>query len=411
LEQASTNIPPSNKGGKTISYGRQYIDHDDIREVMAVLQSDWLTQGPKCLEFEQLFADYCGSKYAVSVTSGTAALHLACLAAEIGKGDEVITSPITFAASSNCALYVGATPVFIDIDPDTICIDHRKLEDYLNRQPVTRHASPVTKPKAIVPVHFAGHPCDMGPIHRSAKGRGLVVIEDACHAHGAHYSSGERVGSCTYSDMTVFSFHPLKHITTGEGGMITTNSPELYERLITLRTHGITKNNLQFPDKYGDYYYEMQMLGFNYRMNDIQAALGVSQLRKLDMFLEKRKSIADYYNSVLKDLDDRIILPPDSHGEHAWHIYVIQLKIEGRDSVFKTLRENGIGVQVHYIPVYLFPYYRELGYKEGLCPNAEQYFHRTITLPIHPHLERNDQDRVIEELSIAVKGKSKGNGK
>ena len=247
----------------------------------------------------------------------------------------------------------------------------------------------------------------MKAIHHAAKERGLLVIEDACHAHGARYESGERVGSCTYADMTAFSFHPLKHITTGEGGMVTTNSPELYERLITLRTHGITKNNLQSPDMFGDYYYEMKMLGYNYRMNDIQAALGISQLRKLDMFLEKRKSIADYYNSVLKDLDDCIILPPDNHGDHAWHIYVIQLKDEGRDSVFKALRENGIGVQVHYIPVYLFPYYRELGYKEGLCPNAEQYFHRTITLPIHPHLERNDQDRVIEELSVAVKGRVK----
>lgn len=411
MEQASINISPSDKGQKVIPYGRQCIDHDDIREVMKVLQSDWLTQGPKCREFEERFADYCGSKYAVSVTSGTAALHLACLAAEIGEGDEVITSPITFAASSNCALYVGATPVFVDIDPGTICLDHKKLDEYLNTKPVTRHPSPVTKPKAVIPVHFAGLPCNMKAIHRIAKERDVLVIEDACHALGARYASGERVGSCKYADMTVFSFHPLKNITTGEGGMVTTNSPELYERLMTLRTHGITKNNLQSPDMHGDYYYEMQLLGFNYRMNDIQAALGISQLRKLDMFLEKRTDIADYYNSELRELDDYVILPPDNHGDHAWHIYVIQLKNGSRDSVFKQLRENGIGVQVHYIPVYLFPYYRELGFKEGLCPNAEQYFHRAITLPIHPLLEKNDLDRVIDELSSAVRGKSKGNGK
>ncbi len=404
MEQASINIAPSDNGHKTIPYGRQSIDQDDIRAVIEVLQSDWLTQGPKSGEFEEKFAEYCGSKYAVSVTSGTAALHLACLAAEIGKGDEVITSPITFAASSNCALYVGATPVFLDIDPDTICLDHRKLEDYLNRNPVTRHASPVNKPKAIIPVHFAGHSCNMEAIHRSAKERDLLVIEDACHAHGARYASGERVGSCTYSDMTVFSFHPLKHITTGEGGMITTNSSEYYERLMTLRTHGITKNNLQSPGLHENYYYEMQLLGLNYRMNDIQSALGISQLSKLDMFLEKRKNIADYYSSALKAVDDHVILPPDNHGEHAWHIYVIQLKSGNRDFVFRQLRDSGIGVQVHYIPVYLFPYYRELGFKEGLCPNAEQYFHRARTLPIYPHLERNDQDRVIEELSIAVRG-------
>lgn len=397
---------PSCRANKVIPYGRQSIDDDDIQAVVDVLHSDWLTQGPACREFEQKFAEHCGVKYAVAVTSGTAALHLACLAGDVGKGDEVITSPITFAASSNCALYAGATPVFIDIDPDTFCIDPLKIEEYLSNRFA---ASNITKPKVIIPVHFAGLPCDMERISKTAGERGLLIIEDACHAHGGRYATGERTGSCTYSDMTVFSFHPLKHITTGEGGMITTNDKSLYDKLIMLRTHGITKDNAHMTGTHEDYYYEMQMLGFNYRMNDMQAALGASQLRKLDAFLEIRRGIADYYFNALKELEDCVILPPDSCGGHAWHIYVIQLKTGDRDHVFRRLKDNGIGVQVHYIPVYLFPYYKEIGYSEGLCPRAEEYYRKTITLPLHPLMTEQDREKVVLEVVKAVRDRGNGN--
>ncbi len=403
MEQELIKKTPSDEGRKNIPYGKQYIDHDDIRAVIEVLQSDWLTQGPKSREFEEKFAKYCGAKYAVSVTSGTAALHLSCLAAGIGEGDEVITSPITFAASSNCAIYVGATPIFIDIDPETICMDHNKLNEYLNAKPATRQASPFTSPKAIIPVHFAGLPCQMEEISKSARARNLLVIEDACHALGAKYSSGETVGSCTYSDMTIFSFHPVKHITTGEGGMITTNNHALYEKLLLLRSHGISKNNLSSSSCHEDYYYEMQSLGFNYRMNDIQSALGISQLKKLEAFLEKRREVVNYYFQEFKGVEDHIILPPDNNETHAWHIFVIQLKNNSRDNVFRKLKENGIGVQVHYIPVYLSPYYHKLGYGEGLCSHAEEYFSRAITLPLYPLMERDDMKRVVEEVTTAVR--------
>ena len=427
MEQKSINIAPSDKGHKAIPYGRQWIDDDDIQAVVDVLKSDWLTQGPKIKEFEEKFSEYCGAKYAVAVSSGTAALHLACLAAEIGHGDEVITSPITFAASANCALYVGAVPVFIDIDPETICLDAEKLEEYLfNKRSALCSMPPAsTKPKAIIPVHFAGLPCDMDAISRTAKDNGLIVIEDACHALGGEYRScglrvascelgvGSReqnikttdrvkVGSCKYSDMTVFSFHPVKHITTGEGGMITTNDPELYEKLLMLRTHGITKknrDNVQIDDR--GYYYEMRKLGFNYRLTDIQCALGISQLKKLDVFLEKRRDIAVRYNNELKELEDHIILPAANNGNHAWHLYVIQLKTANRDSVFRKLRECGIGVQVHYIPVYFHPYYKMIRYEKGLCPDAEKYFEMTITLPVYHSLSVGEQGYIISKLKEA----------
>ena len=383
-------LDDENESRGYIPYGRQWIDDDDIKAVVDVLRSDWMTQGPRVKEFEDRFAEYCGVKYAVAVTSGTAALHVACLAAGIGKGDELITTPITFAASSNCALYVGATPVFVDIDPETICLDNNKLKQYLSDR------SKADKAKVVVPVHFAGLPCDMEAIHNTAVDNGLIVIEDACHALGAQYPSGERTGSCKYSDMTVFSFHPVKHIATGEGGMITTNSPELYEKLMMLRTHGITRNVLDTEMAGNDYYYEMQMLGFNYRMTDIQAALGISQLKKLDFFLERRRDIASCYNEAFNDLDDYINLPPDNNGKHAWHIYVIRLKTGSRDRVFRKLREDGIGVQVHYIPVHFHPYYRNrFAFKEGDYPVAERYYAECLTLPVYPAMTDNDIKRVV----------------
>ncbi len=382
-----------------IPYGKQWIDDDDIQAVLDVLRSDRLTQGPAIREFEERFSEYCGSKYAVAVSSGTAGLHLACIALEIGSGDKVITSPMTFAASANCALYVGAAPVFTDIDPDTVCIDPQKLNEYLDNDPVA-------KTKAVIPVHFAGLPCDMETISEIAEKNRLKIIEDACHALGAVYPSGEKVGSCKYADMTVFSFHPVKHITTGEGGMITTNDPELYKKLLRLRSHGITKSPEDFTStelsQPAEYYHEMQELGFNYRITDIQCALGSSQLRKADTFLRKRAVIADFYNNTLKCLEDHLILPHNSSG-HAWHLYVVRLKNVNRDIAFRRLKESGIGVQVHYIPVYFHPYYQEMGFKKGLCPAAEDYFEKAISLPLYPSMDRQDMERVVNEVSIAIK--------
>ena len=435
----------------TIPYARQWIDEEDIQSVISVLRSDWLTQGPKVKEFEEAFCDYVGSKYAVAINSGTAALHLACLAAGIGPGDEVITSPITFVATANCAFYVGALPVFVDIDPMSFNLDPNKLEAHLEKRGATTdnpaclalrsiagrgqrtntvHRSPFTvqsrtknrtqqttfnelRARALIPVHFAGLPCNMPEIWRIARKFGLITIEDACHALGAEYPSGEKVGSCAYSDMTVFSFHPAKHITTGEGGMVTTNDRALYERLLLFRNHGITRNSGKFvncslltavkypksqipnPKSHNSWYYEMQDLGFNYRMTDIQSALGISQLKKIHMFIEKRREITSYYNKVLKDVEDYITLPHDNKN-HAWHLYVIQLKRGNRDRVFRRLRENGIGVNVHYIPVYLHPYYQGMGYKKGICPEAEEYFARAITLPLYPAMKRSDLKLVVE---------------
>ena len=451
-----------------IPYARQWIDEGDIQAVISVLRSDWLTQGSKVREFEEAFSHYVGSKYAVAINSGTAALHLACLAAGIGPGDEVITSPITFVATANCALYVGALSTFVDIDPMSFNLDPNKLEVYLEKRGVTtdnpaclalpaRHAFglpmadgrsiagkgqrkntvyrlPFTVQsrtknraqqttfnelgtRAVIPVHFAGLPCDMPEIWRIARKFGLLTIEDACHALGAEYPSGERVGSCAYSDMTVFSFHPVKHITTGEGGMVTTNDRALYERLLLFRNHGITRNSGKFvncslltavkypksqipnPKSHNSWYYEMQDLGFNYRMTDIQSALGISQLKKIDIFVEKRREIANYYNKAFKAFEDHISLPPDNNEKHAWHLYVIQIKRGKRDWVFRRLRENGIGVNVHYIPVYLHPYYQRMGYKKGICPEAEEYFARAITLPLFPSMKRSEMELVVEKVS------------
>ena len=382
-----------------IPYSRQWIDNDDIQAVLDVLRSDRLTQGPAIREFEERFAEYCGSKYAVAVSSGTAGLHLSCIALGISSGDKVITSPMTFAASANCALYVGATPVFTDIDPDTVCLDPQKLDEYLDNDPAA-------KIKAVIPVHFAGLPCDMEAISAIAEKKRLKIIEDACHALGAEYPTGEKVGSCKYSDMTVFSFHPVKHITTGEGGMITTNDPELYKKLLRLRSHGITKSPEDFTgtelSEPAEYYHEMQELGFNYRITDIQCALGSSQLRKADMFRRERAGIADFYNNALECLEDHLILPHNSSG-HAWHLYVVRLKNGNRDIAFRRLKESGIGVQVHYIPVYFHPYYQEMGFRKGLCPAAEDYFDKAISLPLYPSMDKQDMERVVNEVSIAIK--------
>lgn len=371
---------------KIIPYGRQWIDETDIQAVTEVLQSDWLTTGPYVKRFEEQFARYAGAKYAVAVANGTAALHLAALAADLSDGDEVITSPMTFAASANCALYAGAKPVFADISPVTYNLDPDQV-----RQKIT------ARTKAMIPVHYAGLPCEMAEFAAIAKEHHLTVIEDACHAVGAVYRN-ERIGSCVYSDMTVFSFHPVKHITTGEGGAITTNNKELYEKLCLLRTHGILREPEKLTRRDGDWYYEMQALGYNYRITDLQCALGSSQLNRQDSFLARRREIAHRYNEAFASLPAE--LPHDSEeGLHAYHLYVLKLKPDAgvtRKALFDELKERGIYCQVHYIPVHTFPYYRDiLGCQAGSCPVAEEHYERIVSLPMFPKLTDEEVEYVI----------------
>jgi len=367
-----------------IPYGRQSINEQDIEAVVNVLKSDYLTTGPKIAEFERKVADYTGAKYAVAIANGTAALHAACYAAGIGEGDEVITTPITFAASSNCVLYCGGTPVFADINPETYNISPEDIE---------RKITPKTK--AIIAVHFTGQPCEMKQIHAIAHKYNLIVIEDGAHALGAEYQ-GKRVG--TLSDMTTFSFHPVKHITTGEGGMILTDNPELYQRLKLFRTHGITREEELLTKNDGPWYYEQLDLGYNYRITDIQCALGVSQMDRLPEFLERRKQIAKRYNEAFA-ANEQIQLPYQKEGcDNAWHLYVIRIKNGKRKEIFEKLRAAGIGVNVHYIPVYQHPYYRTHGYAEVTCPNAEEYYKECISLPMYPDLKEEEQEYVIEKV-------------
>lgn len=367
-----------------IPYGRQSINEQDIEAVVNVLKSDYLTTGPKIAEFERKVADYTGAKYAVAIANGTAALHAACYAAGIGEGDEVITTPITFAASSNCVLYCGGTPVFADINPETYNISPEDIE---------RKITPKTK--VIIAVHFTGQPCEMEQIHAIAHKYNLTVIEDGAHALGAEYQE-KRVG--TLSDMTTFSFHPVKHITTGEGGMILTDNPELYQRLKLFRTHGITREEELLTKNDGPWYYEQLDLGYNYRITDIQCALGVSQMDRLPEFLEKRKQIAKRYNEAFA-ANEQIQLPYQKEGcDNAWHLYVIRIKNGKRKEVFEKLRAAGIGVNVHYIPVYQHPYYRTHGYAEVTCPNAEEYYKECISLPMYPDLKEEEQEYVIKKV-------------
>ncbi len=383
---------------KFIPYGRQWLDEEDIQAVVEVLRTDYLTTGPKIKEFEQKFADYVGAKYAVAISNGTAALHAACYAAGIGEMDEVITTPITFAASASCVLHCGGTPVFADIDPKTYNIDPEEI-----RKKIT------PKTKAIIPVHFTGQPCDMDEIHKIAKEYNLIVIEDAAHALGAEYK-GRRIGSI--SDMTTFSFHPVKHITTGEGGMITTNDEELYKKLILFRTHGITRNNeLLHNQDEGPWYYEQLDLGYNYRITDIQCALGISQLKKLEKFVARRREIVAQYNKAFKELEGVVIPYQDQYSDSSWHLYIIKLELDklkaGRQEIFEALKALNIGVNVHYIPVYYFPYYQKLGYGKGLCPNAEYLYERIITLPLFPQMTDVDVERVINSVSKVLEAYKK----
>lgn len=370
-----------------IPYGKQSIDENDIKAVVDVLKSDFITTGPKIEEFEIKVADYVGAKYAVAIANGTAALHAACFAAGIGEGDEVITTPITFAASANCALYCGATPVFADIDKESYNISSKDI-----RKKIT------DRTKAIIAVHFTGQPCEMDEIHKIAEDNNLIVIEDAAHALGADYK-GKKIGSI--SDMTTFSFHPVKHITTGEGGMIVTNDEKLYERLKLFRTHGITREGKYLSKNDGPWYYEQKDLGYNYRITDIQCALGISQMDKLDDFVEKRRMLVERYNNAFEEVSE-IVVPKQVEGcNNSYHLYVIQ--VENRLEVFNKLRTAGIGVNVHYIPVYKHPYYQKNGYADVKCPNAEEYYDHCISLPLYPNLTVKEQDYVIEKVIESVK--------
>lgn len=398
------------KGFDFIPYGRQWIEEDDIRAVSRALGSDFLTQGPQVGRFEEALAKYLGVRFAVAVSSGTAALHLACLAAGVKDGLEAITSPVTFAASANCAVYCNGKPVFADIEADTFNI---------NPQEIKNNITP--RAKAIIPVHFAGLACDMDAIKAVASERGLTVIEDACHALGAEYKDlkgkWHKAGSCAHSDMAVMSFHPVKHITTGEGGAILTNSPELYERLMTLRTHGITKKPDAFKNREmafdennapNPWYYEMQGLGFNYRITDLQCALGLSQLKKIDAFVARRRRIADIYNAAFKgnNLITAQVVPAGRVS--SYHLYVVQIDFlrlgKSRAKVMAGLREKGIGTQVHYIPVHLQPFYMErFGYKKGDFPAAEAYYEKALSLPMYPKMTDEDAGRVVEAVTGMVR--------
>jgi len=383
-----------------IPYGRQDISETDIQAVVDVLRSDFLTQGPAVPAFENAVADYCGAGHAVTVNSATSALHIACLALGVGKGDVVWTSPITFVASANCALYCGADVDFVDIDPRTYNLSTERLAEKLAQAEKSGRL-----PKVVIPVHLCGQPCDMAGIHALSQRYGFKIIEDASHAIGGKYK-GEPIGNCRYSDITVFSFHPVKIITTGEGGMALTNNENLAKRMQLLRSHGITREAGEMthaPD--GPWYYQQIELGFNYRMTDIQAALGLSQMSRLDEFVAKRHAIAKRYEQLLADLP---VITPWQHpdGYSGLHLYVIRLKLaeigKTHRQVFEALRAAGIGVNLHYIPVYRQPYYEDMGFKAGYCPEAERYYAEAISLPMYPNLTEAQQDKVIESLRVAT---------
>ena len=372
---------------KTYGYGKQTISEDDINAVVEVLRSPYLTCGPKVKEFEKAICDYTGAKYCVAVNSATSGLHIAMLAAGIKQGDEVITSPMTFLASANCARYTGADVKFADIEKDTANIDPDEIKKHITQ-----------KTKALVPVHFAGQSCDMEKISKILKqvqndkdiqnaDKKIFIIEDAAHAIGSDYKN-TKVGSCKYSDMTVFSFHPVKTITTAEGGAVTTNDEELYKKLCAFRAHGMHKDG----DMTNDWRYEMRELGLNYRMTDVQAALGVSQLKKLDTFKKRRREIVDFYNENLK-------LPhliEKDFSNACFHLYPVLVE-NRRDFYFKA-REKGLNLQVHYIPVHTQPYYKEQGYKYGDYPNSENYYEHCISLPLYPELTDEDLIEIVKRI-------------
>lgn len=375
-----------------IPYGRQWIADDDIQSVVNVLRSDWLTQGPKIEEFEKEVSAYCGSNYAVVFNSGTSALHAAYSVLGLNRDDEFLTTPNTFVATANAGLYTGIKPVFVDIEEDTGNIDALRVEEKITE-----------RTRLIVPVHYSGHPADMEKIHEIARRHNLYVIEDACHALGAGYK-GYKIGSCIYSDMTVFSFHPVKHITTGEGGAVLTNNKDFYEKLLMFRSHGIEKGHFaNEPD--GGWYYEMQTLGYNYRMTDLQAALGISQLTKSDKFMDRRREIARLYDSEFKNNPWFDIPSVRPNVSSSYHLYPVRLKDgfkQRKKEIFLKLREKNLGVQVHYIPVYWHPFYQNMGYEKGICPVAEDFYLKELSLSIYPAMNNEEQRYVIESIKTVM---------
>lgn len=375
-----------------IPYGKQSIDQADIDSVVEVLQSDFLTSGPKIAEFEQLFSQYVGSKYAVAVSNGTAALHLSALALGVEENSKVITSPITFAASANCIQYCGGEVVFADINKENILLDVESVRRLLESAPKGTY-------KGIIPVDFAGYPVDIEAFRILADEFGLWIIEDACHAPGASFINSKGVrhftGDGAYADLTIFSFHPVKHIACGEGGMITTNDKKLYEKLLSLRTHGIVKNEETIEQGGGRWAYDMTDLGYNYRLTDIQCALGISQLKKADQGLQKRREIAMRYDEAFSGSEIQTILPPEGIG-HGYHLYVIQ--VNNRRELYDKLQEANIYAQIHYIPVHTLKYYCSLGFQEGDFPNAESYYEKCISLPMYPGLTMEEQKFVIQKV-------------
>jgi UDP-4-amino-4,6-dideoxy-N-acetyl-beta-L-altrosamine transaminase len=377
---------------KTIPYGKQFISDDDIQAVVESLKADFLTQGPKINEFEKKFSEYVGSKYAVAVSNGTAALHLCSMALKVNENSNVITTPITFVASANCVRYCGGNVFFADINPDNFTIDIEKIERLI-----------LSKPKGffsgIIPVDFAGCSVDLEFLKKLANNHGLWIIEDACHAPGGYFidSNNQKqfCGNGNFADLSIFSFHPVKHIACGEGGMITTNNEQLYKKLILLRTHGITKDANLFQENHGGWFYEMQELGYNYRMTDFQAALGISQLSRADEGLERRKKIAKKYADSFAN---RLFIKGQSGyiEGHAYHLYII--KVDNRKELYDFLRSNNIFTQVHYIPVHTSPYYKSLGWKKGDFPMSEKYYDKCLSLPMYPTLTSEEQDFVIEKV-------------
>jgi UDP-4-amino-4,6-dideoxy-N-acetyl-beta-L-altrosamine transaminase len=397
---------------KPIPYGRQHISDEDIEEVVAALKSDFLTQGPKIAGFEKAFSDYIGARYAVAVANGTAALHLSALALNVSPGQKVITTPITFAASANCIKYCGGEPVLADIDPHTYLLDVEKVRELLLGAPDRTYAG-------IIPVDFTGRPADMETFRKLADEYGLWIIEDACHAPGGYFadSQGNKqlCGNGSFSDLAIFSFHPVKHITCGEGGMITTNDQQLYERLLTLRSHGITRRQESFVNEVGwasgnaagpvatypGWYMEMQELGYNYRLTDFQAALGISQLKRADAGLLRRKEIASTYARAFEGA-------PWLKGQsglitgHAYHLYVVE--VDDRLGLYNHLKNNSIFPQVHYIPIHLMPYYQQQGYHPGDYPAAEEFYSRCLSLPMYPTLTETEQNYVIQTINSYYNG-------
>ena len=377
-----------------IFYGKQSIDQSDIDAVVEVLKSDFLTQGPAIEKFEKCVAEYCGAKYAVAVTNATSALHIACLAAGLGKGDVLWTSPITFTASANCGRYCGADVDFVDIDPSTYNMSVDELEKKLQKIAV--------KPKVVIPVHLAGQSCDMDKIYKLSQEYGFKVIEDASHAIGADYKS-TKIGCCKYSDLTVFSFHPVKIVTTGEGGMVLTNDKEVHEKLLLYRSHGITRDTkLMTRPVDGPWYYQQIELGFNYRMTDMQAALGYSQMQKVDEFVSRRRYLAKRYDELLKNINNIQLPDQNEDTDSSWHLYVVRVDFskisKTKQQIFAEMKDRGICLNLHYIPVHTQPYYKNMRFEDGDFPNSEKYYEEAFTLPLYYSLTDEQQDYIVKNL-------------